>query len=139
MTPRAFLALPLALTLGTCSNPKAASEANFKAAIQGQLANQWACLDVPSGFPRGLVGGSFDFGPQVRPHAWHCQSPADGPAMISIIRPPQFFSQLSPSWPWQAAHRIAGQTNRASGTRTDTPHSRHSSRSVMGPLATTPN
>ena len=77
--------------------------------------------------------------PQVRPHTWHCQSPADGPAVISISRPPQLRSQQSASWPWQAAHRIAGPTNRASGTRTDTSHSRHRSRSVMRPLATAPN
>ena len=32
MTPRAFITLPLALGLGACSNPKAPSEANFKAA-----------------------------------------------------------------------------------------------------------
>ena len=65
MTPRAFFTLPLALALGACSNPKAASEANFEAAIQGQLASQRACLDVPSGFPRKLVEDSFDFGPQA--------------------------------------------------------------------------
>ena len=59
MTPRAFLALPLALALCACSNPKAASEANFKAAIQTQLASQRACFEVLSGFPRELVEGRF--------------------------------------------------------------------------------
>ena len=59
MTPRAFLALPLALALGACSNPKAASEANFKVAIQEHLASQRACLVVAGGFPLELVAGGF--------------------------------------------------------------------------------
>ena len=59
MTPRAFIALPLALALGACSNPKAASEANFEGAIQEHLASQRACLDVAGGFPLELVEGGF--------------------------------------------------------------------------------
>ena len=59
MIPRAFIALPLALALGACSNLKAASEANFKGAIQEHLASQRACLDVAGGFPLELVEGGF--------------------------------------------------------------------------------
>ena len=65
MMHRMLAALALALALDACSNPKAASEANFKAAIQDQIASQRACLVVPSGFPRELVEGSFDFGRQA--------------------------------------------------------------------------
>lgn len=57
--PRILAPLAVALALGACSNPKAASKANFEAAIQEHLAGQRACLDVPAGFPRDVVEGGF--------------------------------------------------------------------------------
>ena len=60
MTSRTLAPLALALALGACSNPKAASDANFAAAIQEHLATQQACLSVAGNFPRDLVEGGSE-------------------------------------------------------------------------------
>ena len=57
MTSRTLAPLALALAIGACSNPKAAPEANFEAAIQEHRATQRACLSVAGHFPRDLLEG----------------------------------------------------------------------------------
>ena len=51
----------------SCSDPRAASEANFKTAIQDYYASaQQACLDFPGGFPKDVMEGSYNFDDQSR-------------------------------------------------------------------------
>ena len=55
------------LAVSACSDPRAASEANFKAAIQDYYASvQQACLDFPGGFPKDVMEGSYNFDDQTR-------------------------------------------------------------------------
>ena len=59
---RAASLLAAILAVSACSNPRAASEANFKAAIQDYFASaKQACLDFPTDFPQDLMEGHYDF------------------------------------------------------------------------------
>ena len=59
---RAASLLATILAVSACSNPRTASEANFKAAIQGYFASaKQACLDFPMDFPQDRMEGYYDF------------------------------------------------------------------------------
>ena len=65
MRPASLLAAILAVS--ACSNPRAASEANFKAAIQDYFTSaKQACLDFPRGFPEDVMEGSYNSDDQAR-------------------------------------------------------------------------
>ena len=64
---RAAALLAAILAVSACSDPKAASESNFKAAIQDYFASaQQACLGFPGGFPKDVMEGSYNFDDQTR-------------------------------------------------------------------------
>ena len=64
---RAASLLAAILAVSACSNPRAASEANFKAAIQDYFTSaKQACLDFPMGFPKDVMEGSYNSGDQAR-------------------------------------------------------------------------